>query len=61
MLLVTCAKSGFKLAASRLWKDEDRKFLKLPKCKESSSLLPTIQNKRTVTDGGGGGGGCQFV
>ncbi|CAI9087065.1 OLC1v1021036C2 [Oldenlandia corymbosa var. corymbosa] len=63
-LLISSAKSGLKLAASRLWKDENRKFSKLQKCKESSSdLLPTMQNMRIHdgSGGGGGGGGCQFV
>lgn len=49
---VTCAKSLFKLAAGRLWKNEDRKFSKWLKCKESGTLLPTMQNKRfLMTDG----------
>ncbi|XP_027162384.1 histone acetyltransferase MCC1 [Coffea eugenioides] len=61
MLLVTYAKSGFKLAASRLWRNEDRKISKWAKCKESGSLLPTMQNKRILIADSRAGGGCQFV
>ncbi|KAL3524539.1 hypothetical protein ACH5RR_017373 [Cinchona calisaya] len=64
MLLVTYVKSGYKLVASRLWKNEDKKFSKWPKCKESGSLLPMTQNKRILIadgGGGGGGGGGQFI
>ncbi|KAL6508206.1 Histone acetyltransferase mcc1 [Orobanche hederae] len=48
-LMVTYAKSGFKSMTSKLWKNEERKMSKRSKCKEPSSLLPTVQNKKIVT------------
>ncbi|KAK4384738.1 Histone acetyltransferase MCC1 [Sesamum angolense] len=48
-LFVTFAKSGFKSVAAKLWKNEERKISKWPKCKESGCLLPTVQNKRMST------------
>ncbi|XP_059304344.1 histone acetyltransferase MCC1 isoform X1 [Lycium ferocissimum] len=49
-LLVTCAKSGFKTVAAKLWRKEDRKPSKWFKCKESGSLLPTKHHKRMSTE-----------
>ncbi|XP_074368015.1 histone acetyltransferase MCC1-like isoform X1 [Apium graveolens] len=40
---------GFKAVASKLWKKKDRKVPVWMKCKESSGLLPTTQNKRILT------------
>ncbi|KAK6155415.1 hypothetical protein DH2020_009663 [Rehmannia glutinosa] len=57
-LCVTYAKSGFKSMAAKLWKNEERKIYKWPKCKESGCLLPTVQNKRIVTVEGSR---CPFV
>ncbi|KAL7106681.1 hypothetical protein ACP275_06G009000 [Erythranthe tilingii] len=57
-LFVTYAKSGFKSVAAKLWRNEEKKISKWPKCKESGCLLPTVQNKRSVT---GEGSRCQFV
>ncbi|XP_009790327.1 histone acetyltransferase MCC1 [Nicotiana sylvestris] len=50
-LLVTCAKSGFKTMAAKLWTKEERKPSKWPKSKESGSLLPTKHNRRMSTEG----------
>lgn len=50
-LLVTGAKSGFRMVAAKLWRKEDRKSFKWSKCKESGSLLPTKHNKRMPTEG----------
>ncbi|KAK2972871.1 hypothetical protein RJ640_028399 [Escallonia rubra] len=44
-LLVTCARSGFKSMAARLWKNDGRKVSKWLRCKEPGGLLPTTQNK----------------
>ncbi|CAI9767785.1 unnamed protein product [Fraxinus pennsylvanica] len=47
--LVTCVKSRFNLMVAKLWRNEDRKISKWPASKESSYLLPMVQNKRSVT------------
>ncbi|KAG8381673.1 hypothetical protein BUALT_Bualt06G0146000 [Buddleja alternifolia] len=57
-LFVSYAKSGIKCVAAKLWRNEERKISKWPKCKESGCLLPTVQNKRIVT---AEGSRCQFV
>ncbi|XP_051125830.1 histone acetyltransferase MCC1-like isoform X1 [Andrographis paniculata] len=58
-VFVAYVKSGLKCVAAMLWKNEERKNSKWLKCKDSGSLLPTVQNKRVVA----GEGGCrpQFV
>nr|XP_004235338.1 histone acetyltransferase MCC1 isoform X1 [Solanum lycopersicum] len=50
-LIVTGAKSGYRMVAAKLWRKEDRKPSKWSKCKESGSLLPTKHNKRMPTEG----------
>ncbi|XP_073305967.1 histone acetyltransferase MCC1-like isoform X3 [Primulina huaijiensis] len=49
LLFVSYIKGGFKSIAAKLWKNEERKKFKWPKFKESSCLLPTVQNKRIAT------------
>ncbi|PIN23516.1 putative N-acetyltransferase [Handroanthus impetiginosus] len=48
-LFLSYAKRGFKSMAAKLWRNEERKMSKWPKCKESGCLLPTVQNKRIIT------------
>ncbi|CAA0824747.1 Acyl-CoA N-acyltransferases (NAT) superfamily protein [Striga hermonthica] len=57
-LLVTYAKGGIKSVAAKLWKNDERRISRWSKCKESGYLLPTVQNKRTVTVESSR---CQFV
>ncbi|CAA2981787.1 histone acetyltransferase MCC1 [Olea europaea subsp. europaea] len=48
-LLVTYVKSLINLMVAKLWKNEDKKISKWPTSKESSYLLPVVQNKRSIT------------
>ncbi|KAJ4957868.1 hypothetical protein NE237_024979 [Protea cynaroides] len=50
-------RSLFKSLAIRLWKREEKKLSRWPKCKETSGLL-TTQNKRLLTIESAG---CQYV
>ncbi|XP_075484536.1 histone acetyltransferase MCC1-like isoform X1 [Primulina tabacum] len=49
LLFVSYIKGGFKSIAAKLWKNEEKKKFKWPKFKESSCLLPTVQNKSIAT------------
>ncbi|GER46788.1 N-acetyltransferase [Striga asiatica] len=57
-LLVTYAKGGIKSMAAKLWKNDEKRISRWTKCKESGYLLPTVQNKRTVTVESSR---CQFI
>ncbi|KAL8095558.1 histone acetyltransferase MCC1-like isoform X2 [Apium graveolens] len=58
-LLVAYVRSGFRLAASRLWWKKGTEVPRWMKCKESSScLIPMTQNKRMLTTTATG---CQFA
>lgn len=59
-IFVAYIKSGLRCVVAKLWKNEERKISKWSKCRDSGSLLPTVQNKRLVS---AEGGGCmsQFV
>lgn len=48
-IFVAYIRCGFKAVASKLWRKKDRKVPVWMKCKESSGLLPTTQNKRILT------------
>ncbi|XP_063944864.1 histone acetyltransferase MCC1 isoform X3 [Daucus carota subsp. sativus] len=48
-IFIAYIRCGFKAAASKLWRKKDKKVPVWMKCKESSGLLPTTQNKRILT------------
>lgn len=48
-IMVSYMRSGLKTVAAKLYKNEDRKVPKWPKCKESHSLISTTQHRRSLT------------